>query len=120
MAPNESLPETDYTFAGLSNYLEDMADATVYNALNVELNVQVMQYADLGYLKAVDPPPATVALAIDNENPKLESIPEIYTYDHNARSITFEEGVPIPAVSSANNNFEITLKTNEPLSNSNI
>ncbi|HOM79711.1 MAG TPA: hypothetical protein PLZ47_06460, partial [Candidatus Cloacimonas acidaminovorans] len=120
LAPDASLPETNYTFAGLSNDLEAMADSTAYQDLVVKLFVHVTQYADVGYLEAEDPPPATVALAIDNENPKLESIPEIYTYDHNARSITFEEGVPIPAVSSANNNFEITLKTNEPLRTTNL
>ncbi len=115
-----SLPATDYIFAGLSNDLKAMADSTGYQELMAKLAVQVTQFADDGYLEAEDPAPASTELAIDNENPKLEDISGIYTYNHDSRSITFADSVPIPVVSAANNSFEIILQTSEPLRTTNL
>lgn len=120
LASDVSLPATEYVFAGLSNDLKAMADSTGYQELDVKLYVLVTQFADNGYLVATDPAPDSTELAIDNENPKLESIPEIYTYNHDSRSITFVDDVPIPVVSAANNSFEIILQTSEPLRTTNL
>jgi len=120
LASGVSLPATDYVFAGLSNDLKAMADSTGYQELDVKLYVHVTQFDDDGYIEADDPAPASTELAIDNENPKLEDISDNYTYNHDSRSITFADDMPIPVVSAANNSFEIILQTSEPLRTTNL
>lgn len=118
LAANVALPDTYYNYFGLSNALDAMAGTHAVQPLTVTLGVSANQFDDSGY-DLVQDQTSTATVTIDNQDPTVVTHTG-YTYNAATKSVSFVSPSTIPVISSFNNTFEVSLKTNEALRVNNL